>query len=298
MNKNVSSLFLLSLLTLTSCMGKVSELYGEDEYLAGELTDYYYVGRDDFPGVSSPSKEQILTIDDYAYGNLNRPLAEEVREGRNSVEEMFPSWFFFLPDNGTINGYHVREQYRSNEYIGRDFGRTECFAVKSPAFQNGIVSRLYDGQLSCHTYHSKAFLNLDETGMKLKFPQNVSLDKGLLFVFRGGMDASASGNARIDFSLSLYYEKEGEYFSSANSYVIENLPVNTNDGGDNVNFLAIPASNFENLTISGVEITYKLTSYPTSSDTGVCSALASDKEADSHFGLLLYEIMAPNASLS
>ena len=52
MNRRSGCLLALSLLvpalSLTSCMDRVQELYGEDEYLRGPLVDYYFTGRDDF----------------------------------------------------------------------------------------------------------------------------------------------------------------------------------------------------------------------------------------------------------
>ena len=284
---------------LTSCMDRVSELYGENEYLLGDLKDYYYTGRDDFKNLSLVSPDAISTLNhnSFAYGSLEKPLKDEIVGDFIAPKTMFPSWFSWIPsmdEGGSINAYVTENQYASKQYIGKDFGRSECFAVRSPSFEYGIASRLYDGQLSCHTYHSKAFLNLDETGIGLRFPEAVDLEEGLLFVFRGGTDYQGKGESIINLHFSFVLESDNQLMMSM-QYDLLNLPVYTNAGGDNVHFLAIPKDIFmENEEkIAGFRLAYDLVDFQIDQEADI-SALEKE-ESEYHFGLLLYEVMAPIA---
>lgn len=298
MNKRNGTLLALSLLvpalSLTSCMDRVKELYGEDDYLRGTLVDYYFTGRNDFADKVVMANDVLPPVageEGYALGDLDKEVA-----GRPSPREMFPEWFSWIPEDGTISAYHAEARPMEQSYLGKDFGRTASMNAKDPSFADGIASRIYDGQLSCHTYHSKAFLNLDESGMSLMFPHAIEdPGDGILMSLRGGSDVGGARDVSLEVALTLYFDLgEGTYFSD--SVVLENVLLHTNDGGENVSFLAVPLDLFASTgPLAGFGISYKYQEDPASSEF-VISANAEEK-TEGHFGLLLYEVTLPGWTL-
>ena len=298
MNRRSGCLLALSLLvpalSLTSCMDRVQELYGEDEYLRGPLVDYYFTGRDDFEGKEVRANDVLPPVigeDGYALGDMDKAA-----HGRPSPRDFFPEWFSWLPEGGTISAYHAEAHSMEQSYLGKDFGRTASLSAKDPSFADGIASRIYDGQLSCHSYHSKAFLNLDQDGMALMFPHAIEdPGDGILISLRGGSDVGGARDVSLSINLTLYLDLgEGIFF--AETIVLEDVLLHTNDGGENVSFLAVPMDLFDTKgPLAGFGLSYEYREDPLSSEYEI-SAKAEEK-TEGHFGLLLYELTLPGWTL-
>lgn len=291
----VLGLLMPAALSLTSCMDRVKELYGEDEYLRGSLVDYYFTGRNDFEDkvvMANDVLPPVVDKDGYALGDLDKEVA-----GRPSPREMFPEWFSWMPEGGTISAYHAEAHPMEQSYLGRDFGRTASMSARDPSFADGIASRIYDGQLSCHTYHSKAFLNLDESGMALMFPHEIEdPGDGILLSLRGGSDVGGARDVSLRIALTLYFGfgDMDNYF--AETVVLDDVSLHTNDGGENVAFLGVPLDQFSKTgSIAGFGISYEYLEDPASSEYEISANAEEDTEG--HFGLLLYEFTLPGWTL-
>ena len=99
----------------------------------------------------------------------------------------------------------------------------------------------------------------------------------------------------LEVAVTLYFDLgEGTYF--ADSVVLENVLLHTNDGGENVSFLAVPLDLFVSTgPLAGFGISYEYREDPASSEF-VISANAEEK-TEGHFGLLLYEFTLPGWTL-
>ena len=109
----VLSLLMPAALSLTSCMDRVKELYGEDEYLRGSLVDYYFTGRNDFEDKAVMANDVLPPVavnDGYALGDIDKEVAGRMvlldAGGRNNQR---------LPCGSAPHGAELsREGFREN----------------------------------------------------------------------------------------------------------------------------------------------------------------------------------------
>lgn len=293
-------LLLPAIFVLASCGYRTENAYDQGRFLSSNFLDNFYSVHD----FSSSQKSEIDTTGKFQNGYLaggEKDTAFVDSEGNaisKTIHEVHPEVFF--DDNGEEFKYYgvtgsyvqtVRENDDSS-YIGIHFGRTRCLAVNEPSFkETGVLSKLYNGQLQCLNQNNYALVQLKEEGIDTKFPKTMTTSDYFFMSFRGGSTLGAVDNSSkkrvtyLDLDLKFFYE---------DGYVLmefDNLPLNTDSGGEPVNFFGFSLSEM------GIDPT-NMIGYGISYDNVIDEYEGAEAYANinDYWGLLVYEVMFLNSS--
>ena len=183
------------------------------------------------------------------------------------------------------------------------FGRYYSLGRVDSRFKNGYLSKLYNGQLYCDGYHSLAFVCIENNGFTQLFPKKIENADYFVMSFRGGSDYTGGRNSygseprlsAFDLYLDFYYENNGKY-----DYVTvknEKVVTETDHGGEATTMFGFRFSEIgvDAKNICGIGVHYSSFEDLYSSVSGKISS-EMPKKNEYQFGLLMYEIMFPNAS--
>ena len=168
----------LGALALTSCFGRVKELYRSGEFL-GKFSDLYF-SKFDIPESKvwnttsiELNKDQFFNGDheqDFdpktiplRHGTSGLRLPEDDGVHKGPVSKGFSDIFDYNGKSlvGKYDWSITKIDNGDDAYIGQDFGRSKCLSTIDPSFKDaGYVSKLYNGQLQCLGLHALAFVSL------------------------------------------------------------------------------------------------------------------------------------------
>jgi len=182
------------------------------------------------------------------------------------------------------------------------FGRYYSGVRAVEELGNGYLSKLYNGQLYCNGTHSKAFVCIDESGFTQIFPKKIKSADWFLMSFRGGSDDLSAGGtlydgkpriSKFDLSLDFYYQNaSGTY--DYRTVTAEKVLTETDAGGEKTTLFGFRLSDVLSETSGIAGIGIRFTNFADRIHGNRVSA-SMPKTTDIQFGLLLYEIMFPNA---
>ena len=183
------------------------------------------------------------------------------------------------------------------------FGRYYSLGRVDEGFKRGYLSKLYNGQLYCDGYHSLAFVCIDNNGFTQLFPRTIEKADYFVMSFRGGSDFTGGRNrygseprvSAFDLSVDFYYLQDGKY--NYKTVKGEKVTTETDHGGEATTMYGFRFSEIglDASGICGIGVHYDNFEDLYSSASGKISSLM-PKTTEYQFGLLLYEIMFPNAS--
>lgn len=186
------------------------------------------------------------------------------------------------------------------------FGRYYSLGRVDSRFKDGYLGKLYNGQMYCLGYHSLAFVCIENNGFTQLFPRTIKNAPYFFINYRGGSDSTDGrwganygyGEPRIsafDLSIDFFYKNGSkyDYVTVKGSKVISE----TDHGGEGTTLYGFSLKNLgiPSDGICGISVHYDNFEDLYSKESGnISSTLGSDKKVQ--FGLLLYEILFPNAS--
>src|SRR5574344_3091367 len=300
MKTKIKGLFaILALLSLASC--KTSEVYGTKDYLTGDFQDLYYSGHHDFAASLGNNRSSYeLTGDQYCDSLYGISGKIETQEGASLDRQGILSKY---PDLMTYQGKALTEHdtYTLNDngdaasYVGKDFGRTKCLATQDASFKNtGIVSKLYDGQTICHGTVFKAMFALENDGIQVKMPKTVVSSDYFIAVVRGGGNTSKYREVKLDITFSFYFAKDGKFDYTMVTVKDAYLYCDEGEHANYVGFKFADAGISDVSSIAGWGISYTNVVDPEYPNAKFAPA----GKDDTYFGLMLYEVMFPDAKIA
>jgi hypothetical protein len=290
--------FILLAVLLASCFSKTSELYPSGAYI-GDLEDVFLRG---YHKVSDPHLASSETFafasdrffDGFRDGDLSDGGGSFLHHGPRSLH---PEIFSYDDGSGPVSldasvagdWSQDLEGQSDQAYIGKSFGRTKCLVKRDPAFANGLLSKLYNGQMYCLGLHSKALVQLAEEGMDAVFPKTLAAGDCFLVSFRGGSIFGEPRITSIDLTVTLY---KG---SAAYEFVFPDLSQWTDNGGDGESFFGFSLKDlgFDPEGITGFGLSYK-----NLRDENLSQALTDEQRQNpnSYWAMLVYEVMLPDST--
>jgi hypothetical protein len=303
MKKNVFKLLLpLICLSLTSCMGDVSELYGQNAYDSSLFINNYY--------------------QDYSQKLLDGKYKEDKNFEVNKVIKSYNELYVKL--NGNYDDFNSRKSsgeqlmwnYPGTIYsdiapqgVDTYFGATHSLAFGkngNSAFARGYTSKLYDGRVSCSGGHALSRVQLSEKGYGTVFPLELSSYRYITLALRSATDIEGGLGtySTIDLTVTFYvfdytnheYQRYNFLLNDLN-LTTDNLEVPgvaTSEGGSQtqmISFLFSEVSGLENNALyraSAMSMSYTL------KDNSLSIPLTTNpKEEGNHYAVMLYEVLLP-----
>jgi hypothetical protein len=305
-NKTIWLILPFAALSLSSCMDDVSDLYGASEYDTGVFVSNYYLGKDDYAKKTLASQDAYELSDSSFFCGLRD--ADMISDGTLSHSGMSTMYPELLTYNGNAlstdpaDDWTPDQENDSSSYVGTSFGRTYCLATEDSDFKNGLLGKLYNGQMYCDMWYAAARLQLDGSGYATSFPKTLGGRDYVLLSLRGASDISASGANRlvtIDLTLDFYKDgTNGDY--DLISVTLPNVSVWTDAGGENVSFVGFKfsdalGSSFSTAGISGFGLRYDNLQ---DSIYGNQETITATDTTENHFALMVYEVMFPQSSIN
>ena len=308
----------LGALALTSCFGRVKELYRSGEFL-GKFSDLYF-SKFDIPESKvwnttsiELNKDQFFNGDheqDFdpktiplRHGNSGLRLPEDDGVHKGPVSKGFSDIFDYEGKSlvGKYDWSITKIDNGDDAYIGQDFGRSKCLSTIDPSFKDaGYVSKLYNGQLQCLGLHALAFVSLDSKGYNTFFPKTLESSKYFMMSFRGGSDDDTlhggehSRICMLNLKLDFYYAVGNGY--DLVSVSLPHVYANTDNSGEGVTFVGFSFEeiNLDPKGIVGFGVSYAdLVDPAFLGDTKISTTR--DDGAKYHWSMLLYEVMFPDS---
>ena len=256
----------LVVLSLVSCKEDVSEVYGAHPYDTSSFIDNYFVGRDDFK-----DKRVGTTALSLDAANVFAGLNESgVYAGFTPAKTKYPG--MFVDKNGNAlattgndeslyNDWNAETLTSDEKFIGHAFGRTLCLAKTDSSFKNGVLSKLYDGQLHCNGCYSKARVQLTSDGYAGLFPKTMESADYLVLVGRWADNSLGieDTDVTVDIKVS-FYKKNGASFDEYD-VTMPQIPFEKNGGGSNTTLFglkfsdALPSFDLSGIVGMGVSFT-------------------------------------------
>jgi hypothetical protein len=304
MKTKIPFLFLgLSALLLSSC--KTSETYGPSQYLVGDFQNLYYTARHDFKDKLGQARSTyVLDSTKYCdglYGENTTFGANNSSFGPLSRRGLLSTYPELMTYQGqaltTHDAYSLYNNDDDSAYVGTDFGRSKCLSTQNAAFKNeGIISKLYDGQTLCHGTVFRAMFALEKDGIQVTMPKMIKSSDYFLAVVRGGGNTSlnaANCYVKMDIQFTFYFAN-GSVFDYTTVTLKETYLYR--DEGEHANYVGFKfadAGISDVSSIVGWGITYDNVVDPLYSNVKFAPAGADD----TYFGLMLYEVMFPDATI-
>jgi hypothetical protein len=300
-NKKIIALSLLSF-SLVGC-AKTSELYSAEEYQTTTFEDNYYFRKEiDESTVGNPlAAEIVLKSDQYANGQFGQDWPQENRKGARTL---YPSIFEYTKDGTKVTlddyswtiGNRGEDANAEKSLIGKDFGRTKCLDQINPKFRDGVLSKLYNGQMNCMNYHNAALVQLDKYGYNTRFPASMVSGDYFLMSFRCG-SSYADGLDRVSqLDMTIHFFVKNTQALDFYTITAQDVLINTDSGGETETYFAFSLKtigiadpkglcgmgvSFSNLVDKGRELE---------------ESFDHSESKKEHFGVLLYEVMFPDST--
>ncbi len=283
---------------LASCGSKVSELYPSGAYV-GDLVDDFFIGYHQIMGSAIVSTKlfdfnSTSFFDGFHENDLFDASNQFLHAGPKFMDpDIFEygigSKIVTLDASPEKDWSQDLEGQSDSSYVGTSFGRTKCLVKRDAAFNNGILSKLYNGQIYCLGLHDEALVQLKEEGLDASLPKTLKSGKYFLMSFRGGSIFGDARITKIDLTMTFY--------KGTDAYVLSffSLPEWTDNGGDGVSFFGFKFSDVE---IDPQGITGFGISYANLQDANLTSRAltkAQKENPNSYWGMLIYEVMFPDS---
>jgi hypothetical protein len=212
---NKKALWALPLIavSLVSCKEDVSELYSANAYDTGDFVSNYYLGRHDFEGKVGDAKSLSLASNVF-YAGLNEDAFKDKSSATvgQSIKAMYPSLFAYGGNTLSIDPDWTPDVIDDSDYFGHSFGRTYCLAKTDESFKNGVLSKLYNGQLHCNSWYSKARVQISDKGYDAFFPKTLDSAEYFVISARGGSDSN-----QFSFTHDIYCDLKVTFYKANGS---------------------------------------------------------------------------------
>jgi hypothetical protein len=294
---------LICALSLTACAG-LGPTYSVGEFDSTDFVENYYAGYDDYEGeaISEAYRAELQkdpdSEDPFYFGGsdlANSGGATDVVQNASLKDGRYASMFQYGTDTLSDDTGFIAtgSDDIDEEALGTDFGYTKCLSTLDSSFKSvGALSKLYNGQTRCYSTGSKGRVQIDQAGFRTKLPKKMTFGQCFLISCRGATDYEPSTQVDVIVDILVTFYKESE------SYVVKmsnvTLACDGAGAGEQVSYIGFSLKDdagFDPVGIDGYGISFTLKSTP---HGGIVSADAS-AEAETHFAVMLYEVMFPNS---
>ncbi len=301
MKKRALSLIVGALL-LSSC--STNPLYEPPAYDGANFEDNYLVGFDEIGDKEGTLLKEVgLTRAEAPYqdgeayffdGDQESSFRDVASAG---MKDVYPELFTYTAEDGTTKEFEFLDSAGSmlDNPDTISFGKAHCLALKDDGFKKGVLSKLYNGQLECHSWYANARIQCEESGFKALFP--TVLEDGDIFALSLRGNTSSSVDSRYvsaDVTVRFYVDGESAYDYYQLTY--ESALFWINSGGSAVSLVGSSlkdafGDDFARDGIVGYSVSF---SRPEEGYFEGDGEYSFEKEGEGpYFGFSVYEVMLP-----
>ena len=264
--KNKTKLLIVPFLAvlLTSCGYGLKEYYDGNAYATGDFDKDYYRVWDDRINLEN-SKNKVVSSETHV-----------LNDEEDYVFSKYNDANFRLVDRDAYSDLTYEDDYfpgDSERYLNVGYGPTRKMARIDSSFKYGYISKLFDGQMFCHSRYQYARVQIDEKGFGYVFSKECNLDTYFAINFKASYDytkyevcdfsvyPTSRGNVpnniltTVNLKISFYCKNDKGFVKKTFTH---ELDVITN-GSENPNiytFFGFRTTNYDLSRVAGFSIEY------------------------------------------
>lgn len=262
-NKIIKACLLPLVAILSSCGFGLKEVYAGDAYASGNFQkDYYKVWDEKIDKTSG--KSRIKRTEEY---ELNK-----------DIDYVFTSYTdpnFRLVDSEAYKNLSYKDDYYpgdSDYYLNTGYGPTKKMSRIDNSFKYGYLSKLFDGQMMCHSRFQYARVQIDESGFGTIFNKEGNLSTYFALNFKASydytkyeeVDYSPWGTTNIPngiktgvkLKISFYCIEDDGFVEKTFSYDMDDITTNGMENPSIYTFFGFRTYTYDLTRVKGVSITF------------------------------------------
>lgn len=269
--KYLKSFILLACLTLTSCRGELNEIFNGDEYNNPVFKENYYYER---PAI----------------------LEDEERIIKKDAIQLMPGDFSISYEDDSL--YYLDENIYSTSYTS--YGDLYKLSNVDESFKYGYLSKLYDGEMFCNGRYQLSRVQVGEEGFATLFDKELYTYDYFAMNFKCAAnfdDGTPIGShfSHIELRISFYIRNGINFIEVPIIIDIDEIPTNAVETNSPKTYTFLAFDLHKNLNgidftrLCGYSIGYKYISDEVLDNS-------ENKNKESEYALMLYEVLFPNST--
>lgn len=270
---------LLPVIALSGCGYGLREIYQGDVYVSVDYNKNFYREWDQILlKIEEESKDQPVYVLDKESDSVFTSFNDE-----NFVRVQ--------PD---VDKYSYDSDLNEpSDQEKKSYGQTFALSKNDSTFKYGYISKLFNGQMFCHSKYELARVQIDEEGFGARFSKEIKEYDYLALNFKASLDYRRDGKSTnipghmssINLRINFYCRTDNQSYRRVPvSYQIDNIPTNA---GEKYIFFGFDLKNIDVSRLAGVSIQYTLLDDTIKNE---------QPEMNWKHCLLLYELFLPNST--
>lgn len=240
-------------LLLTACGYGLKEIYSGDVYNSVDYYKNFYKEWDDDINYKKDGNK-IINKDEKTY---------ELDDDEDLVFRSFNDENFVKVQSDAEKYSYSSDIYEPPEGQ-KSYGQTYALSKNEPTFKYGYVSKLFNGQMFCHSYYELARVQIGEEGFGTTFKKEIRDYKYFALNLKASLDYRKNGKSTnvpghtsdINLIINFYCKSDGgNYIRHPVSYDLTNIPTNA---GEQYVFFGFSLDKIDISRLAGISIEYEL----------------------------------------
>lgn len=268
--KYLKSFILLTCLTLTSCSGELNEIFNGDEYNNPTFKENYYRERPD----ELKDENKIIKQDEIilSEGDFFRSYEEDD--------------LFYLDENIYSTAY-------------TSYGDLYKLSNVDESFKYGYLSKLYDGEMFCNGRFQLSRVQVDEDGFATLFNKEIYTYDYFAMNFKCAANFDdntpiGSHSSHIELTISFYIRNGINFIEVPIVIDTDDIPTNAVETNSPRTYIFL-TFDLHNSSFRNIDFT-RLCGYSISYEYISDEVLDNNKDKESEYALMLYEVLFPNST--
>ena len=302
--KKIYRLLLIPLsLSMAACGYGLREIYPGNAYESGNFQKDYYKVWDERIDVNS---------------NKNKIIRTEMHVLDDDTDYVFREYDdanFRLVDHDAYENLSYTSDYFPNDedkYLDVGYGPTRKMGRIDDSFRYGYLSKLFDGQMFCHSRFQAARVQIDESGFGVLFDKETNFNTYFALNLKASYDYTKYNEADftpystaeipnvsecetgVNLKISFYCVENDGYVKKTMTYELDNLITNGHERTAIYTFFGFRTTNLELERVRGLSIEFD---FDRDDITKNPYKDLKDKEGNPFeldYSLMLYELFMPN----
>ncbi len=272
-------LLLIPAMLLSGCGYGLKEIYQGDVYVSVDYNKNFY----------SEWDETLFKVEE---DNKDQPVYSLDKENDSVFTSFNDDNFVRVQPDKNKYSYDYDLNDPSDSDI-KSYGQTYALGKNDSSFKYGYLSKLFNGQMFCHSKYELARVQIDENGFGTKFGKEIKEYDYFALNFKASLDYRRDGKSTnipghmssIRLQINFYCKTDNQSYRRVPvSYQIDNIPTNA---GEKYIFFGFDLANIDVSRLAGISLQYTLLDDTIKNE---------QPEMNWKHCLLLYELFLPNST--
>ena len=272
-------LLLVPMMVLSGCGYGLKEIYQGDVYVSVDYNKNFYGEWDE-------------TIKKVEEDNKDQPAYVLNKDNDNVFTSFNDENFVHVQPDADKYSYES-DLNEPSDPEKKSYGQTYALGNIDSSFKYGYLSKLFNGQMFCHSTYELARVQIDENGFGTKFSKEIKEYDYFALNFKASLDYRRDGASTnipghmssINLQINFYCKTDNQSYRRVPvSYQIDNIPTNA---GEKYIFFGFDLAHIDISRLAGISVQYTL----------VDDTIKNEQpEMNWKHCLLLYELFLPNST--